>query len=273
MGIAWNEFRFGRLWSLLDVIEFEASAFFNLLRFLSKIEHDSILDKANDERLDQANIAGINFGLSQLKPMCDAMSLNSASRNVDLLLFLLRDKTVGQVRDNISNIRYIIEKDAAERKYFHMTPDDAIWYTNEFPFGESAAQSFKSSNVEAIEAAQCFATGHHTACVFHCMRVLETGLGALAADVNVTFGVQNWQNVIDQIEMQIRVLGKSLPAGVTKTERLHRLSVAAKEFVYFKDGWRNHAAHNRSRYDRDQAISILNHTKAFMTALSLWLTE
>jgi hypothetical protein len=273
MGIAWNGLSPGRLWSLLDVIEFDAAAFFNLLRFLSKIEHDSILDKTDDERLDQANIAGIRFGLNQLKPMCDAMSLNAASRNVELLLFLLSNKTVGQVRDNISNIRYIIEKDAAERKYFHMTPDEAIWYTNEFPFGESVAQSFKSSKGEAVEAAQCFATDHHTACVFHCMRVLETGLGALAGDVNVNFGVQNWQNIIDQIEKEIRALGKSLPAGVKKTEQLHRLSVAAKEFVYFKDGWRNHAAHNRSRYGRDQAISILNHTKAFMTALSLWLTE
>jgi hypothetical protein len=94
----------------------------------------------------------------------------------------------------------------------------------------------------------------------------------MAADVNVDFGAQNWQNVIDQIEKEIRVLGKSL-AGPSKTERLQRLSMAAKEFVYFKDGWRNHVAHNRSIYDAEQALSMLNHIKAFMGALAQWLKE
>jgi hypothetical protein len=248
----------GRLWSLWDVIEFDAAAFFNLLRFLSKIEHESILDKADQDRLDRPNIIGIDHGLNQLEHMCDAMSLNAASRNIQLLIFQLHIKTIGQIRDNIKDIKYIIERDASERKYFHMPPAEASWYTNEFPFGESVVIAFPSSNIEAIEAAKCFASNRHTACVFHC--------------VNVDFGAQNWQNVIDQIEKEIRVLGKSL-AGPSKTERLQRLSMAAKEFVYFKDGWRNHVAHNRSIYDAEQALSMLNHIKAFMGALAQWLKE
>jgi hypothetical protein len=38
----------------------------------------------------------------------------------------------------------------------------------------------------------------------HLMRVLEVGLRALATRFEVEFGSQNWQNLIDQIEAQIR---------------------------------------------------------------------
>jgi hypothetical protein len=105
------------------------------------------------------------------------------------------------------------------------------------------------------------------------MRVLEHGLRALANDVGLTFDVQNWQNIIDQIEAKIRELGKSLPRGVDKNERLQFLSEAAKEFVYFKDGWRNYVSHSRGTYDKHQARSVMEHVKSFMNTLSTKLTE
>jgi hypothetical protein len=105
------------------------------------------------------------------------------------------------------------------------------------------------------------------------MRVLGHGLRALAADVGKGFDVQNWQNVIDQIESEIRSLGKTLPAGLAKSERLQFLSEAAKELSYFKDGWRNHVSHNRAIYDEHQARNVLEHVRSFMTVLSSRLNE
>lgn len=105
------------------------------------------------------------------------------------------------------------------------------------------------------------------------MRVLEHGLRALAADVGKTFSVQNWQNIIDQIESEIRQMGKTLPAGPEKSDRLQFLSEAAKEFVYFKDGWRNYVSHNRAVYDEHLARSALEHVRSFMTVLAGRLAE
>jgi hypothetical protein len=51
------------------------------------------------------------------------------------------------------------------------------------------------------------------------------------------------------------------------------LSEAAKEFFYFKDGWRNHVSHAKDKYDGPQAFSVLNHTSAFMKHLSMGLSE
>jgi hypothetical protein len=137
----------------------------------------------------------------------------------------------------------------------------------------SVIAAFPSSQSDVIAGVDLWALGHSTASVFHFMRVLEHGLRALAADVEKTFDVQQWQNIIDEIESEIRRLGKALPRGIEKNERLKFLSEAAKEFVYFKDGWRNYVSHNRGVYDEHQARSVLEHVRAFMAVLSSKLSE
>jgi hypothetical protein len=137
----------------------------------------------------------------------------------------------------------------------------------------SVRAKFPSAEIDILAAVDLWALGHSTASVFHFMRVLEHGLRALANDVGRSFDIQNWQNIIDQIESEVRNLGKTLPASPDKTERLRFLSEAAKEFSYFKDGWRNHVSHGRGVYDEHQARSIMEHVKAFMTVLASKLRE
>jgi hypothetical protein len=132
---------------------------------------------------------------------------------------------------------------------------------------------FPSAQKDIQAGVDLWALQHHTASAFHFMRVLEHGLRALAKDVGISFDIQNWQNVIDEIEAEIRQISKRLPRGAEKNERLRFLSEAAKEFVYFKDGWRNYVAHNRANYDEYQSRGILEHVKAFMTTLSSKLRE
>ena len=134
-------------------------------------------------------------------------------------------------------------------------------------------RSFPSAEQDVQAGVDLWALGHSTASVFQLMRVLEHGLRALAKDVGKAFDVQNWQNIIDQIESEIRTLGKTLPSGTSKSERLQFLAEAAKEFTYFKDGWRNYVCHNRATYDEYQARGALEHVKAFMTTISSRLSE
>jgi hypothetical protein len=134
-------------------------------------------------------------------------------------------------------------------------------------------EKFPSTSPDIVAGVDLWALGHSTASVFHFMRVLEHGLRALAADVGKAFDVQNWQNIIDQIESEIRSLGKTLPAGLAKSDRLQFLSETAKEFFYFKDGWRNYVSHNRADYDEYQARSVMEHVKSFMIVLSSRLSE
>jgi hypothetical protein len=138
---------------------------------------------------------------------------------------------------------------------------------------KAALKAFPSADSDIFAGVDLWALGHGTASVFHSMRVLEHGLRALAKDVGKSFDTQNWQNIIDQIESEIRQLGKALPAGSAKNNRLQFLSQAAKEFLYFKDGWRNYVSHNRGAYDEHQARSVMEHVRSFMTTLSKRLSE
>lgn len=134
-------------------------------------------------------------------------------------------------------------------------------------------QKFPSAFEDVMYAVDCWALGHGTASVFHLMRVLEYGLAALADNLGITVGTKNWQNVINEIDAKIRELGKTLPSGLDKSNRLNFLSQAVKEFYWFKDGWRNHTSHNRASYDCHQARSVMEHVRGFMTVLSQQLSE
>jgi hypothetical protein len=160
-----------------------------------------------------------------------------------------------------------------DRFFVYLNAEEKKAYCDAMPFGADVVTAFPSSETDIIEASKCFAMERNTACVFHCMRVLETGLRIMAADVGVIFDIQNWQNVIDQIEAEIKQLGKSLPRGVPKTQRMQELSEAAMQFTYFKDVWRNHVSHNRAKYDADRARSVFTHTREFMASLAKWLQE
>ena len=126
---------------------------------------------------------------------------------------------------------------------------------------------------DVFSAVDCYALQHNTAAVFHCMRILEHGLTALAQDVGLVFDIQQWNTIIEQIESKVAELRKSLPRGSKKNERMQFLSEASKEFFYFKDGWRNYVSHNRGRYDEHQAAGVLEHTRSFMNHLSTRLSE
>jgi hypothetical protein len=64
-----------------------------------------------------------------------------------------------------------------------------------------------------------------------------------------------------------------LPKKGEKDRKLQFLSEAAKEFAYFKDGWRNFVSHGHEKYDDAKALSVLEHTRAFMNHLASQLSE
>ncbi|HEX9791250.1 MAG TPA: hypothetical protein VGA60_11350 [Kiloniellales bacterium] len=149
----------------------------------------------------------------------------------------------------------------------------AKYYESDALLSERARSAFPTSTIEIRNAGSCLAAGLNTASVFHCMRAVEHGLRALANNVGVTFEAQQWKNVIDQIESEIRKLGNTLPAGTAKTERLQFLSQASAGFSHFKDGWRNHVMHTRASYDEAQATVVIENVRVFLDALSKNLRE
>ncbi|MCH7889598.1 MAG: hypothetical protein IIA00_10025 [Proteobacteria bacterium] len=157
--------------------------------------------------------------------------------------------------------------------FLFIPPHRAAYYESDSIVNDDVQTEFPNASIEMRIAGNCYAASLSTACVFHCMRALEHGLKALAADVGLSFDIQNWQNIIDQIEAEIAKLRGSLPRGTAKNERLQFLSEAAAEFAHFKDGWRNYVSHNRATYEEAQALNVMSHVQTFFATLATRLKE
>lgn len=131
----------------------------------------------------------------------------------------------------------------------------------------AVTQTYPETTGDVFSAIDLWALGHYTASVFQFMRVLEVGLKVLAEEVEVEVPQDSWYTVLSQIEKAIKEEARR-PRGREKRERMQFLSEAAKEFFYFKDGWRNYVSHNHCVYDENQAKGAMEHVRQFMTLLA-----
>lgn len=157
--------------------------------------------------------------------------------------------------------------------FVHIPTERAYYYENDEFLSGSLKQAFPNACQEMRSAANAYSCGLSVATVFHCMRALEYGLAAVVKDVGLTWTKEQWHTIIEAVESKIEGERRTLRKGSARDERLHFLSTAAKEFFYFKDGWRNHVAHNRVHYEAPQALGVLEHTVAFFEHISKALNE
>ena len=132
-------------------------------------------------------------------------------------------------------------------------------------FGLEVHAAFPDARRDIAAAGRCYALDEWTACVVHLMRALEHALRWLAARVGLdpeAMKVENWKNIIDQIEKKIREM-ESLPKGAEKSETIQFLSEAATQFRWFKDAWRNEAVHGHVYYDERDGSLIFLHISDF----------
>ncbi len=151
--------------------------------------------------------------------------------------------------------------------WFLMIPaDKRSMYEQLSPvFGGDVHQVFPDARRDIAAAGRCYALDEWTACVLHLMRALEYALRWLASRVSLnpeTIKGENQKNVIDQIEKQIRKM-EDEPKSASKAAKLQFLSEAAAQFRWFKDAWRNDAAHAHVYYDEREGGSIFLHVSGF----------
>lgn len=269
-----------RLVSLMDVLRFCADTFVIVLGTLQTVE-DILYYKVSSCQREAVrsysdNVANDGFAykpsLEILNDECQKLELYASHKLIKHIISELNIVTYGGLKEQLKTLRAIIEDELGDRLFVFIAKDKSLYIDKQELFGQEVSSSFPSAQEDIKEAGNCYAIGLHTACVFHLMRVLEHGLRALAKDVNRIFDKQQWHNIINEIESEIDKIrkGKNFDG---KKERLQFLSEAAKEFSYFKDGWRNYVSHGHSKYDGPQALSAMNHVKAFMIHLSTKLTE
>lgn len=170
----------------------------------------------------------------------------------------------------------LLRNEIAAKLFVFIPAHRATWFSRDDILSLEGRTAFPMASQEMKDAGNAFAAGLPTASVFHAMRALEHGLRALALEVRLTFDVQQWQDIISQIESKIRGLEQNGIPGLDKAAKdaqLLFLSQAARQFAYFKNGWRNYTMHAKGPYDEQQAITIMSHVRDFLDGLSSQLGE
>ncbi len=157
----------------------------------------------------------------------------------------------------------------AERmKFFPLMSDPHI-------FGKAVGNAFPSAMQDVAESGVCLALDRGSACVFHLMRVLESGLTVLGAKFGVSLAHTNWAPAIEEIESKIRDMHKE-PAWKALSDCKQQqefYAQAASHFGILKDAWRNYTMHVRGFYTEEQAERIFENVKGFMQKLAERLSE
>lgn len=140
------------------------------------------------------------------------------------------------------------------RNSVYLTSDDP-------PFGEAVDDAFPKAAEDISEAAKCLALQRNTACVFHLMRAMESAVGRLAEAIGTGKSTnKEWGKILSDIGQKI----ESLPKG----EDRDRWSESHSHLYHVKQAWRNDTMHPKKTYTDDQAQSVFDAVRSFMTHLA-----
>jgi len=170
-----------------------------------------------------------------------------------------------------------IQNNLELRKFMFVPADQAHYWDNVELFGDEFLISFPTTAVmEMYEAGNCYAAGRSTACVFHCMRVAEHGLRRLANKVRIKITHKgktcpleygDWDKVITAIKNKILEV-RQRPKGPKAAAALQLYSDLADHCEYMKDIWRNELSHTRRRYNKAEALAVINRVREFVQLLA-----
>lgn len=294
LNAATTSWRPGKLWSLWDImINFQAGGLIHLLAMLRAEELNaemwgiaaappagvSVLAAAISQQsmvplVSDGGKAHIKGLLEYGAVVCRQLEMEAALDRIEAFQVNMRfGMSIHDFKAEIRILKETIEKACFLRRFYYYQQERAKILLKVNGDWHAAITGFPFAETDINQAVDCWASEHETACVFHLMRVLEHGLRELAAAVNVTFDVQQWQNVIDEIENQVEWFSEKFPRGTVKSEWTKFYSEAARHFFFLKDAWRNHVSHNRATYDVTSAKGAIEHVRDFMNHLSSRLGE
>jgi len=143
----------------------------------------------------------------------------------------------------------------------------SAYQAKEFLFGEIVVDSFPSAGYDIDEAGKCYALSRSTACVFHLMRVVEIGLRALCAALNVELSPNvNWLAILNT---KLAPAIDHLPNNnETERERRKDMQLIHTHFHAIRLALRNDTMHPKATYTDEEAGEVLRHVETFMKHLA-----
>ncbi len=251
------------LWSLDEMMRFTALGVLSSMLWLTPPHTEFLAGGIDDIEFRNK----LRIGLADVRDVAHKCGLDDIAEKADRLLttWLKNDEAdIGTVMAMVAGFVGDYQRELSKHLFFRVPDEEKAFYDN-VQLTTAAMNAFPSAVPEVDNAGKCFALDQPTAAVLHLMRALEIPLSALVSALNFVPSSPNWQVVINECEREIKKLKDKADQEF--------YGEAASNFLYFKNAWRNHAAHGRDTYDKRQAFDIMMHVGGFMNVLSKKLCE
>lgn len=229
----------------------------------------------NSERANRDETGPLSRALlKKLSALCDSINkilmgfqLSHSIKVVDNVLRLTG--THQKFRSGIEQLAASIELELEDRKFYGPLPSLEQYYDQTELFGAKVFKNFSSANNDIYESGMCLALERGTACVLHLMRVMESGLAALAHTLGVN-KQNDWGAYLRAIEAELEKRYKTSGAR-SPDEQFYAAS--ALTFDQVRRAWRNPTMHVENNYSPERAKEILEAVRSFMNHLATKISE
>lgn len=264
-----NKIDVGKLFELSSVLRRHESMSDLLARLVPGVPTEEVL---NNDRYKESIL---NY-LANVHGLCEESDLTLSLKSVERLFNSFKAATfkdAATVESQYSVIHQRIRDELSLRLFLLVDDRKARYYIDPLEGWKEVADWMPSAIRDIEEASKCLALDRHTACVFHCMRVAEFGLGALAHNMGIEYNRKNWDPVLKEVLMQLQHVAETpYPELEDRWKGNKEKYLAARErLTAIKDSLRNPTMHARGFYDEEIAEEVYRSVRTFMKNLSTWL--
>jgi len=277
----------GRLWSLWEMLEFNAKLFYVASTAMAGTTQ-ILEDHHKDEELPDGSLS-IKFADPEVQKgllnHAEALERSCAGLGVTVTLMAIK-RLKEHLREGpvpyslvAKDYRQIIDRFQDEltlTKLFSLNSKEQEYYEPQSPlFGAEFEKKFPTAALEVDEGAKCLALGRPTAAAFHLMRTMEVGIRATARCLGIPDpvrpGERNWGKILDSIKGGYEAKWPNSVNRTTGDGAFFESVYASLDAV--KNPWRNATMHVEKTYSDDQAEHVFIVVKHFMKELSSRMDE
>jgi len=271
-----------KLWSQLDMFKINALHYVQVGNFLRAVS-DNLSTRANfsgmlrdadrlslDDVLPPFEIKFLLEKIQQVLSHCKALELDVSVQALNEIHKNLANPSVEwtwrQAQNEFVYWSRTFKYELNNRLFFYIPSHRAAFYKNNLLDEDSRNKLPSSVRDELEDAGNCYVMEDYTACVFHLMRVMETGINKLAEAIGVALTNQTaWDGIIKEIQQGFN----------TKYPKNHhdmaRGDMLLGKLALVKDAWRNPTMLPKATYKESDAMDILMSVKTFMNELAKFL--
>src|SRR5258708_7512857 len=199
-----------RLMSLYDMMRFSPAVFLVVGHVSGSA--DAIVDQlAILERVGRKNSPGVKSlsmrtfsagaedGMSALHLECEALGLDAAAVSAARVRDAIHDgKPIAGISVLLNELTGLLRDQLVTRHCWMIETENVRLLLDAGFWGVDVLDKFPSAILDMEEAGKCLAFDRNTACVFHCMRVMEVGLKTLASALGIPYA-PSWESYLTQI--------------------------------------------------------------------------